>query len=304
MKLQNSSIIKLSGTYLFSKRKDVALSLKDHLLITLHSPSSSSTAVILQEMTEHRSDFIKKLDWLLEKYSALNDVDASLIQTKIFGSMNQFASLFPTLKAWLQRTKIPVAASQLGTSLPSEVVLDASKGKVGLRFPFERPNEMLGLLSTGTARNRVSSPKTSVFVTILSLSSVTRTLAKQCIEEEPSWEALCPTPKDADSLRAALKEQSSSVIILGDDLQTKPKLVNVIAQHIEKNPKVNVGWVGSHLPKEITQAFPKAKLLPPLEPFLLPHFKKMIKRALQESNSALMNETIPFESSKSKRRSR
>lgn len=305
MKSHQNININQSGLYLFSNEREITISLEDFLLVTFHSPSSSSTSVLLQAVTDHRSDLIGKLDNLLDKYSSLPDVDGNLIQAKIFGLATRFAGLLPSLKQWLLKAEIPVVASQLGPHLPMEVLLTPQNGKVGVRFSARgTPTMNFDLLTSGTARNRLLSQETTTRVTTLSLSAVTRALVKQCIEEEPAWEAHCPEITDEKSLQHYLNQHSSPIIIFSDEFKSKPKLLEVVAKHHQKNPKISFGWIGAHIPAEIIQLFPNARLLPPLEPFLIPHFKKMIRRALKDSQFTSSHSAIPFSNPKGKSRSR
>ena len=304
MKSHKNPKINQAGLYLFSNDREIIISLNDFLMVTFHSPSSSSTSVLLQGVTDHRSDFIGKLESLFEKYSSLPDVDGNLIQAKVFGFGNHFAGLLPSLKQWLMKAEIPVIASQLGSHLPEEVLLTPQNGKVGIRFNPSKTSGDFNLLSTGTARNRSATPEDPTQVTVLSLSAVTRALAKQCIEEEPSWEADCPELSHEKNLQQFLADCKSSLIILSDEVKTKPKLLDVVARHFERNPQIRLGWIGAHIPQEILTLFPEVKLLPPLEPFLIPHFKKMIKKALRDSLASFSNSPIPFSSPKGKSRSR
>ncbi|MFM8270125.1 MAG: hypothetical protein ACKN9V_08055, partial [Pseudomonadota bacterium] len=189
MTFEQTPLLTQSGVYLLTRPKKVSVSLEDFLVITLHSPSSASTALILQTTVEHRTDFINQLETVYQKYASLTDVDSNLIQSKIFGARDKFSTLLTTLRSWLKKNHIPVIASDLGRSLPGKLVLDSSTGRVGVQYEKDNWDRLGSLLSTGTARDRSKTNNLAHQVLVLSKNSVTKTLAQQSIEEEPHWSA-------------------------------------------------------------------------------------------------------------------
>jgi hypothetical protein len=292
MTIEQLPQISQSGVYLLSRDKKVSVSLEDFLVITLHSPSSTSTALILQSPGEHRTDFLNQLDKIYEKYASLSDVDSNLIQSKVFGAGNRFTMLLTTLKSWLKRNHIPVVASDLGRALPGELVLEGSSGRIGIQYRKTDWSQWGSLLSTGTARNRASSSPSSHEVLVLSKNSVVRTLAQQSIEEEPQWSAFCPDSLD-DAIHSTLARTRWSAIILSDELKTENKLMNSLVKYSESNPNVPMAWIGGELPSWKSQ-ISRLRLLPPLEPFLIPHFKRMLKQSMLDSSVSETSETLNF----------
>jgi hypothetical protein len=281
-----------SGVYLISRDKKVSVSLEDFLVITLHSPSSTSTALILQSAGEHRSDFLNQLDKVYEKYASLSDVDSNLIQGKVFGAGNRFSLLLTTLRSWLKRNHIPVVASDLGRALPGELVLDGSSGRIGIQYRKNDWDQGGSLLSTGTARNRSYQSPSSHQVLVLSKSSVVRTLAQQSIEEEAQWSASCPESLD-DTTLSTLAKTKWSAIILSDELKTENKIMNALVKYSEANPTVPMAWIGGELPSWKNE-ISRLRLLPPLEPFLIPHFKRILKQSMLDSSMSETSETLNF----------
>jgi len=282
-----------SGAYLLSRDKKVSVSLEDFLVITLHSPSSSSTALILQGPGEHRTDFLSHLDKIYEKYTSLSDVDANLIQSKVFGAGNRFSVLLTTLKSWLNRNHIPVVASDLGRALPGDLVLEGASGRIGIQYRKSDWSQLGSLLSTGTARNR-SQAKTPLHqVLVLSKSPVVRTLAQQSIEEESEWSASCPDSLDEANLSAFLAKTTWAAVIISDELKTETKIMNQVLKYSGAHPTVSFGWIGAELP-DWKKNFSKLSLLPPLEPFLIPHFKKILKQSILDSSLSETSETLAF----------
>ncbi len=281
-----------SGVYLISRDKKVSVSLEDFLVITLHSPSSTSTALILQSAGEHRADFLNQLDKVYEKYASLSDVDSNLIQGKVFGAGNRFSLLLTTLRSWLKRNHIPVVASDLGRALPGELVLDGSSGRIGIQYRKNDWDQGGSLLSTGTARNRSYQSPSSHQVLVLSKSSVVRTLAQQSIEEEAQWSASCPESLD-DTTLSTLAKTKWSAIILSDELKTENKIMNTLVKYSEANPNVPMAWIGAELPSWKNE-ISRLRLLPPLEPFLIPHFKRILKQSMLDSSMSETSETLNF----------
>jgi hypothetical protein len=237
-------------------------------------------------------DFLNQLDKIYEKYASLSDVDCNLIQSKVFGAGNRFTLLLTTLKSWLKRNNIPVIASDLGRALPGELVLEGASGRIGIQYRKNDWNQWGSLLSTGTARNRGSSSPPSHAVLVLSKSSVVRTLAQQSIEEEPQLSASCPDSLD-DTTLPILAKTKWSAIILSDELKTENKIMGSVVKYSEANPNVPIAWIGGELPAWKNQ-ISRLRLLPPLEPFLIPHFKRQLKRSILDSSVSETSETLNF----------
>ncbi|NBX75468.1 MAG: hypothetical protein EBQ92_02860 [Proteobacteria bacterium] len=281
-----------SGVYLLSRDKKVSVSLEDFLVITLHSPSSTSTALILQSTAEHRADFLNQLDKIYEKYSSLSDVDSNLIQSKVFGAGNRFSILLTTLKSWLKRNHIPVVASDLGRALPGELVLEGASGRIGIQYRKNDLEQWGSLLSTGTARDRSSSSASLHQVLVLSKNPVVRTLAQQSIEEESQWSASCPESL-GDSTFSNLTKTKWAAVVISDELKTENKMMNSLVKYSEANPNVPIAWIGGELPSWKNE-ISRLRLLPPMEPFLIPHFKRILKQSILDSSLSETSETFTF----------
>jgi len=278
------------GLYLLGKGKTVQVATDDFLIILFHSPSSDSSALMLEKSDEHREDFLTKLQEMFTKYSQLADVDPALIKVKIFGAKPQYTSLMSILRKWLAKNEIPIVASDFGKNLRGLATIDCSAGKIGIQCSFER-TEGASLLSTGTAKGRHHSSRTTATMIVLSHSSVTRILAKQSIEEEPSWQAHCPTDLSRVGLTQALNRKNFSALILADDIAKNETVRDLIIETQSENPDVVFAWIGSSLPDWAT---PNMKLLPPLEPFLIPRFKKMLKQSLADILFSKTSQTLSF----------
>ncbi|NBT59942.1 hypothetical protein EBT16_14290, partial [bacterium] len=288
-----------SGIYLISRNKNISASLNDFLVITLHSPSSSTTALILKNSAEHQADFLNQLDTIYKKYSSLEDVDPNLIQCKVFGTGNKFTPFLATLKLWLNKNGIPVIATDLGRPFPGELVLEGASGRVRIKYQVGTEETPSSILSTGTARNRAQSQATTEPVLVLSRSQVIRTLSRQAIEEDPQWEASCPDKLDSTSLSLFLKKNHWSAVIVSNELKSDSKLMDQILDFATNHPKVCMAWIGAELP-DLKKESKRFRLLPPLEPVLIPHFKKILKQSIQASTLSETSETLSFPKRKAK----
>lgn len=293
MKTEQLPFLSQSGIYLISGNKNVSTSVEDFLVITLHSPSSSTTALILKSTVEHQIDFINQMDTIYQKYSSLEDVDPNLIQSKVFGAADKFTSLLATLKGWLNRNHIPVVASDFGRALPGELIVEGASGRIRLQYHSGSWSKLSSILSTGTARNRSNSAPTSHHVLVLSNNPLVRTLARQSIEEEPNWSASCPENLDDSSISKTLKTGHWSAVIVSDELKNQNKLMDRLLEFGEAHPKLPMAWIGAKLPGSKKEGG-RFRLLPPLEPFLIPHFKKILKESIQNSNLSETSETLTF----------
>ena len=293
MNTENLIQINESGIYLFTSPKKLSVSLKKVLIFTMHSPSSSSTGLVVQSPDEHRGDLLYKLDTLWTKYSKLDDVNTELIEGKIFGEGDKFSSLLLSLKGWLQRHEIPVPASNLGKLLPDHLFLDCASGKVGIQYLKNDGEQASHLISSGTARLRNTANPIRAEVLILSTNRVLRTLAKQCVEEQPHWLATAPENFNESFVKNLKEENRWSVVLVFDDLIARPDLVNWLDGISNHNPNVQFRWVGAQIPHPLKQ-FKNCKLLPPLEPVLLPEFKKNLNHAVFDSELSSTSETWSF----------
>lgn len=297
MNTENSIQINEPGLYLFGSPKKISVSLKGLLVFTLHSPSSSFTGLVVQSPEEHRGDLLYKLDTLWKKYSTLSDVDANSIQGKIFGEGDKFTSLLLTLKGWLARHKIPVLASNVGKLLPDNLVVDCGSGKVGIQYLKSDLSPSSYLISSGTARLRNDSYPIKAEVIILSSNRVTRTLAKQCVEEQPQWSATAPELFNDAFLKKLKEENRWSVALVFDDLESNPHLSQWIQNLAAFSPSVQFRWIGAQIPYEL-KSIGDFKQLPPLEPVLIPEFKKSLARAVFDSELSSTSETWNFSKKK------
>lgn len=291
--------LKDSGLFLFSKDKEVLISIENSILVTFRSPSSSSIGVILHDRIEPRSELIRKLNTLFEKYSSLPDVDPNLIRAKIFGTAEKHTNSLTALKSWLNRHKVPVVATALGRSLPNEVLLICSSGKVGMQYQKEVLSDGNNFLSTGTARQRDLSNRTQSRILVLSELAVQRALVKQCVEEEPHWEAHCEGDLNLKKLSSLFEKSNWFAVLISNEIREKAELFNWLLAKAETYPKLQFRWIGNELPQE-ARTLKNWKLLPPLDPVLLPHFKRLLRQALADYQFSETSETLPFPKKKSR----
>lgn len=298
MKNSTQASIKNPGIYLFSREKTIQASIRDSLLVTFHSPSSTSTGIVIQGNLEHRRDFLDKLETLFEKYKNLPDVDGALIRCKVFGRAEKNGPLLLTLKNWLQRHHLPVVASDLSRALPGEVAIDCANGKVGVQYLHRTENLAAYFLSTGTARDRSPQQKPAFNILVLTEIASSRILIKQTIEELNDCSASCPL-LTKNGISSELMASEWSAIVITDELKNNLPVLRQVANLQEKNPELPVRWVGAFLPK--LDSITNLKLVPPLEPVLIPHFKKMLQQALADSDFSKTSETFKFSGRKAKR---
>lgn len=298
MSLNSNFSIHQSGSFIFSKSKPVSISVDNFLLVTFHSSSSSSTGVIVQALFEHRTDFLDKLDTLFEKYSSLPDVDPNRVRTKVFGATSKFNPILTALKGWLDRHQIPVVATDLGRVISSEVVLEPQTGRVGVQYQTPSDLGQSVFLSEGTARDRKTKQDVQVEILLLSLNASTRTLAKQAIEEQAGWQATCPVEIKFAQIKSLLSKKKWLGLIISDELQTHRDLELFLKDVSKSHQNLPIHWIGAEIPKSL-RVIPNLKLLPPLEPFLIPQFKKSLQKALMDFKFSSTSETLAF-SKKSK----
>lgn len=298
MSLNSNFSINQSGSFIFSKSKPICISLDNFLLVTFHSPSSSSTGVIVQALFEHRTDFLNKLDTLFEKYSSLPDVDPNRIRSKVFGATGKFNPILTTLKSWLDRHQIPVVATDLGRVISSEVILEPQTGRVGVQYQTLSDLGQSVFLAEGTARDRKTEQDIQVEILLLSQNASTRTLAKQAIEEQVGWQATCPTEIKFAQFKNLLSKKKWLGLIISDELQTHRELTPFLKDIAKTHLNLPIHWIGADIPKSLRD-IPNLKLLPPLEPFLTPQFKKSLQKALMDFRFSSTSETLSF-SKKSK----
>lgn len=285
-------MLKLSspGLYLLGPDKNVQVSLDEFLLVLFHSPSSSSSGLVLEHSQDHTTDFLAEIKELYQKYSNLPDVDPALIKVKIFGTKPQNGHLVSALRNWLTRNQIPIVSSDFGKELRGFAQVDCKIGKLGIEGPGN-PERKVSILSTGTLRNRFHNHESSVKILVLSHNSNTRILAKQAIEEEVLWEAHCPENLSLSSLTEILSEFKFSALIISNDFSQDTKIQDLLLDYIQNEPKVVLGCIGAQLPHWTPK---KTKLLPPLEPYLIPRFKKILRHCFSEILFSETSEMISF----------
>jgi len=278
------------GVYLFGAGKKVQVSTADFLVVLFHSPSSQSSGFVLEQSDEHRSDFLSELTELYHKYSELPDVDPALIKVKVMGAQAPFGPLMVSLRSWLSRHQIPVITNDFGRSLKGMALIDCSSGKIGIQFSPGRVNPAT-LLSSGTARNRNPRFIPSFNILILSKNPNNRILAKQAIEEEMSWQAHCPIDFSINALEGVFNTLKFSALILTDDFIGDEEVSRWALESSKRNPKLILGFVGSKLPVWGT---PQMRLLPPLEPYLISRFKKILKKSFADLLFSETSDTFTF----------
>jgi hypothetical protein len=190
-----------------------------------------------------------------------------------------------------------VSATALGKNLPNEVLLNCASGKVGIQYqsPLESKEELF--LSTGTARSRTSTNPAQARILVLSSLSSIKALAKQCIEEEPQWEAFCES--NLKSVHQLFENTKWFAVLVSNELKEDPKWMPLIKEISQANPKIQFRWVGNDCPKELLNE-KNWKTLPPLDPILLPHFKKLLRKAFSDYQYSETSDTLHFPKNKSK----
>lgn len=284
------NLIKLTsaGLYLLGNGKRVQVSTDHCLVIVFHSPSSSSSAIILEEASEHRSDFIEAVTDIFQKYSSLSDVDSALIKAKVFGTKPHFSPLMSSLNKWLAHHRVPIVASDFGKAFYGQAIIDCSTGKIGFQFNAQQKQS---LLSSGTARDRRPSAESKVKILILSRNPVYQTLVRQAIEEDDCWKAHSLSVVSKKTIDQALKDFGFSAIILTDEFTTDPSIEQTVLALSKNYPDMIIGWIGRELPQwEIKNI----KHLPPLEPYLIPRFKKILKQSLSQVFFSKTSQTFLF----------
>jgi len=278
------------GIYLFGAGKKVQVSTADFLVVLFHSPSSQSSGLFLEQSAEHRSDFLSELNELYLRYSKLPDVDPALIKVKILGAQPQFSPLMVTLRSWLNRHQVPVITNDFGRALKGMALIDCSSGKMGIRFSSGRIDQAT-LLSSGTARNRNPQFTPSFNILVLSKNPNNRILAKQAIEEEMSWQAHCPIDFGIKALDEVFNKLKFSALIFTDDFISDEEISEWVLERVKRNPKLILGCMGSKLPVWATL---QTRLLPPLEPYLISQFKKILKKSFADLLFSDTSDTLAF----------
>lgn len=282
------------GLYSFSHERDITAEIDRELLITFYSATSKMVGVVIHPANGHLTELLEKLEVITKKLAARG------LEAKLFGLSHGPEVIAAQAAHWLRDHKINVVASDTGRALPRVLLIKPDTGQVGVRYSRGSEETEHGFLSTGSARQRNPLDAVHSEVLVLTTNPVWRILAKQAIEEQKSWGAA--TPKDPLEMTNGKVPSAFpwSVVLLFSDLENEPNTPEFIATLLEKYPSVQIRWVGPALPSFAKQ-IPALKLVPPLDPILLPEFKNRIRSAIFDHEIADTSDLIRFPKKRKKR---
>lgn len=283
-----------TGAFLFKAPAQVSLMLNRELCIVLSLPKKHACGIALFDPEENIKELYQSLETLYQKLVDTYAADSSQIEVKIFGLRNGLRSAIEGALHWLAGNGLRIVAKDIGANATRKILVNCDSGMVGVNYA-EGTSQPLQWIAEGSARNRNPMDTVHAEVLVLSESPVKRTLAKQSVEEERHWSAATPK-KPLDILsKETVSDFPYPVVLLFDDLEDYNLIEAFISRVQLAYPAVQFRWVGTAVPTPLKRAFPQLKLLPPLEPDLLPEFKKKLRGAVFDHATTETNTLIPFE---------
>jgi hypothetical protein len=279
------------GIYLFSAPVQAQISIYRETVVILWVAAKKSAGIAILSPESKVEDLRQTLDGLHHKVTQDLGLKDPKIEVKIFGGSMGGKLALQTALHWVEVTTLPLLSRDTGGDHPRNLTVDCATGGVGITYADRTPAELFLTLGTARLRNPLDNVQTEVLV--LSKNSVKRTLAKQAIEEQPQWSA--STPKNPKEIlgKTGKIDFPWSIVLLFDDLEEDAACLKWITKMSAQYPSVQFRWVGGSLPS-FAKKVPFLKHLPPVEPVLMPEFKRKIQRALFEHLSSDTSDIIKF----------
>lgn len=284
--------ITFSGAYLYKAPHRLELVIDKQLVVVFCIKNHSSCGLVLSSTDLSIRDLLSELELLHLKIKSKLKIHTTDITLKIFGLSHGATHVLEAVHGWANSLGIQIVATEVGKRTVRNLSVDCLNGKVGVTYgELNSPPGKLIFLSEGTARNRVPLAKVHNNILVLTQNSVQRQLTKAAIEEYPAWAAI--TVEDVSSFISSKSNERSdwSVVLCFEDIKNEKGLEKFLSHLRDSHPSTQLRWVGSALP-EFSKDIPDLRLLPPMEYELLPDFKKMLKRAVFDSNLALNFEAV------------
>lgn len=282
-----------TGAFLFKAPTQVSMLLNRELAIVFCLPKKEVCGIALFDPEQNIKELNQSLETLYQKMIDTYAADPSQLQIKIFGLRNGLRSVIEATLDWLEGNHLKVVAQDLGANATRKVLVNCQTGMVGVNYA-EGTTQPMHWIAEGSARNRNPMDSINAEVLILTENAVKRTLAKQAIEEERHWTAATPkNPTDIIS-KKTVSDFPWSVVLIFDDMDDYNPIEAWISRLHLTFPAVQIRWVGATIPAQLKRAFPELKQLPPLEPALLPEFKKKLKSAVFDHATSETSTLIPI----------
>jgi len=292
--------ISYPGAYLFQSPHQLEFVVDKELAVVFCLKGQASTGLVLSDSSFSNRELLSELELLFLKIKSKLNANTKDINLKLFGLSHGANHTLETVYEWAKSLDIKIVASDLGKRLVRNISINCRDGKVGVTYgQINNGPSNLIFLSEGTARTRLPLAKVHNSILILSDNPVQRQLTKAAIEEYPAWNAIIV--EDINKFVASKSGDGSnfSVVLCFDEMRHKKGLEKLLINLKKSHPSTQFCWVGASIP-ELTTENLAFRLLPPIEYELLPAFKKMLKRAVFDSNLAMNFETVKIPAKKRK----
>jgi hypothetical protein len=284
--------VSYAGAYLYQTPHKLELCLDKELAVVFCLKNLSSTGLVLTSSETSQKDLLSELEILHLKIKAKLKIHSEDITLKLFGLSHGALHIVKTVESWAQSLGIKINVIEVGKQLVRNLSVECRTGIVAVTYgEINQKSSKVLFLSEGTARTRIPLAQVHNNILILTHNPVHRQLTKACIEEYPAWAADSVENLSELTQSKALAHKSWSVVLCFEDLRQEKGIETILQDIRKKHPASQIRWVGAALP-EFHKDFPELKLLPPIDYELLPDFKKMLKRAVFDSNLALNFETV------------
>jgi len=284
--------ISYSGAYLYRAPHTLELMLDKHLAVVFTLKGQNSTGLVLFSHDLATRDLLSELELLYLKIKSKLKIQTSDISLKIFGLSHGATHILEVVQSWARSVNISISAIDVGKRVTRNLSVNCENGRVAVTYgEMNQSQNKLIFLSEGTARNRIPLAKVHSHILILTKNSVQEQITKAAIEEYPAWAAVT-VDNVSQFLNAKISDKSHwSVVLCFHDIKDEKGLEKFLGNVVKSHPSTQLRWVGPSLP-DFHKNTPELKLLPPIDYELLPDFKKMLKRAVFDSNLALNFESV------------
>ncbi len=295
--------ISYSGAYLFQAPHRLELIVDKQLVVVFCLKGLSSTGLVLSNTDLSIKDLLCELELLHLKIKSKLKIHTSEITLKIFGLSHGAIHVLEAVQEWANSIGIKIVVTEIGKRTIRNISVDCLTGKVGVTYgELNNSPAKLIFLSEGTARKRIPLAQVHNNILILTRNAVQQQLTKAAIEEYPAWAAITVDDISQFINSKSYEKSNWSVVLCFEDLINEKGLEKFITQLKKSHPSTQIRWVGSVLPEFSKEVF-NLKLLPPMDYELLPDFKKMLKRAVFESNLAMNFEAVKISAKKESKKS-
>lgn len=284
--------ISYPGAYLYRAPHQLEVCLDKELAVVFTLKGHDSTGLVLFGSELSTKDLLAELELLFSKIKTKLKIHTSDISLKIFGLSHGAYHILEAVQSWAKTLNISISVIEVGKRITRNLSVDCQNGKVGVTYgELNQSQNKLIFLAAGTARNRIPLAKVHNQILILTKNSVQEHIIKAAIEEYPAWAAVTVENTSQFLSSKAYEKSQWSVVLCFEDLRQEKGLEKFLSNVEKSHPSTQIRWVGPSLP-DFHKNIPGLKLLPPMDYELLPDFKKMLKRAVFDSNLALNFESV------------